>query len=184
MITLRKATPTDAEFLSTIVIMALGEDYASCLNNAQQMQSTVSVCRQEDTLYSWRNAWIAERDGELAGAIIGYDGERYSQMRQATFSRLQDVISEDVMQMQEETQAGEFYLDSLAVLPPFRGQGIGKQLLLHAIKELTAEKNQAVTLVVLPDNPARKLYESIGFHPEKEMFLFGEHYLRCRYLPV
>ena len=36
--------------------------------------------------------------------------------------------------MDDETQAGELYLDSLAVLPDYRRQGIA-QCLLHATKE-------------------------------------------------
>ncbi len=184
MIELREATPQDAAFLAVCMITALGEDYASCLDNRKQMQLAEEVCRREDTLYSWRNSWVAEDGGTQAGAIIGYDGERYAGMRRITFDLLSDIITPETAQMQEETQAGEYYLDSLAVMPEYRKRGIGKSLIMHAITQLTRVKKQPVVLVVLPDNPARRMYESIGFRPEEEMFLFGENYLRCRYFPV
>ncbi|HCS88088.1 MAG TPA: hypothetical protein DIW30_06765 [Bacteroidales bacterium] len=184
MITLRAATQQDAEFLAVCMIMALGKDYAFCLEDSKQMQLAAEVCGREDTLYSWRNAWIAENGDERSGALIGYDGAQYAEMRRITFALLSDIISPETAQMQAETKAGEFYLDSLAVMPEYRKQGIGRTLILHAIEQLTREKKQPVVLVVLPDNPARRMYESIGFRPEEEVFLFGENYLRCRYLPV
>ena len=34
------------------------------------------LARMETSQYSWRNALVAEVDGALAGAVIGYDGAR------------------------------------------------------------------------------------------------------------
>ena len=35
----------------------------------------------EDTIYSYRNTIVAEVDGRLVGAITGYDGSRFQEMK-------------------------------------------------------------------------------------------------------
>lgn len=50
---------------------------------------------------------------------------------------------------------------SMAVLPPYRGQGIGTQLLGHL---LASEAGRcAISLSVSVENPAQRLYERSGF---------------------
>ena len=51
---------------------------------------------------------------------------------------------------------------SIAVLPEYRGQGIGTAL-LERLLELAAPCHPAVCLSVSAGNPARRLYERMGF---------------------
>ena len=62
------------------------------------------------------------------------------------------------------TQAGELYLDSLAVLPDYRRQGIARRL-LKATKEKALRMGlPCVGLLVDKGNPAGEaLYVSVGF---------------------
>jgi [ribosomal protein S18]-alanine N-acetyltransferase len=53
----------------------------------------------------------------------------------------------------------EHILVYIAVDPATRGQGVGKQLMQTAIEFLPG----GIALHVEPDNPARKLYEALGF---------------------
>ena len=68
--------------------------------------------------------------------------------------------------MQGENQ-GYGYVDdntaelSMAVLPEYRGRGIGSQLLTHLFASTCA--NPTVSLSVSIGNPARYLYERFGF---------------------
>ena len=66
--------------------------------------------------------------------------------------------------MEDETQAGELYLDSLAVVPEYRHQGIAKKL-LKAVKERANRLGLPVVgLLVDKGNPAGEaLYASAGF---------------------
>ena len=64
--------------------------------------------------------------------------------------------------MGEETAAGEFYIDSLAVLPDYQHKGIATSLLRHVI----SVKRSTTPLGLLVDvgNPkAEALYTSLGF---------------------
>lgn len=51
---------------------------------------------------------------------------------------------------------------SIALLPECRGRGIGTQL-LEAMLEAARTRYTALSLSVSPENPARRLYERLGF---------------------
>lgn len=84
--------------------------------------------------------------------------------------------------MDDETQAGELYLDSLAVLPEYRHQGIAHHL-IKATKQKADEIGlPCLGLLVDKGNPVgESLYTSIGFryvndnqfggHPMKHLVL-------------
>ena len=54
-------------------------------------------------------------------------------------------------------------ITSLYVFPSFRKAGIGKQLMIHGIEDLMMQGYQKVLLNVYTGNPAKRLYESLGF---------------------
>jgi GNAT superfamily N-acetyltransferase len=54
-------------------------------------------------------------------------------------------------------------LHDLAVIPEYRGCGVGRKLLAAVEEKARALGCTKVTLEVLEANPARKLYESMGF---------------------
>ena len=56
----------------------------------------------------------------------------------------------------------EIFLNNIQLLPAYQNQGIGRQLIELLIGE-AAWKDIPVTLQVLKVNPARKLYERLGF---------------------
>jgi GNAT superfamily N-acetyltransferase len=47
--------------------------------------------------------------------------------------------------------------------PDHRGQGLATRLITHAARELAAEGHDAMHLAVTETNPARALYERLGF---------------------
>ena len=52
---------------------------------------------------------------------------------------------------------------SIAVIAPRRHEGIGRRLLVDLIDASLAQGYSAISLSVIEDNPARRLYESAGF---------------------
>ena len=93
------------------------------------------LCRMEESLYSWKHADMAidVATGEPAGCLISYDGGLYADLRQKTFAYALQRIGKEMPESGMETQAGEFYIDSLAVLPEYRGFKTGRKpvILVH-----------------------------------------------------
>jgi ribosomal protein S18 acetylase RimI-like enzyme len=58
-----------------------------------------------------------------------------------------------------------FVLDDIFVKPEHRGAGIGKALLAHAAAEALRRGAVFIELMVRTQNPARHLYEQVGFEP-------------------
>ncbi|MCM1035200.1 MAG: GNAT family N-acetyltransferase [Paludibacter sp.] len=182
-LTIRPAAFSDAPFVAECVYAALGEDFrnASAEEKRTKLMRMTTICEQEDTLYSWRNTYVAVVGEKLAGALVSYEGARYADLRKNTFQRLGDLVSVEAQTMVDETVAGEYYLDSLAVMPEFRRQGIARELLLDAISRARTYPCNMATLVVIPDSMAMQFYKTLGFRPENILYLFGEDYLRMTY---
>lgn len=65
-------------------------------------------------------------------------------------------------------------IHDLAVMPRFRGKGIGEALLAAVERKAVAEKCCKITLEVREDNRARRLYDRFGFSYGKPKMLFME----------
>ena len=66
--------------------------------------------------------------------------------------------------MDDETQSGELYLDSLAVLPEYRKQGLATQLIEATSQRAKDMHMPCVGLLVDAGNPnAERLYHACGF---------------------
>jgi len=76
---------------------------------------------------------------------------------------------------EEETQAGEYYIDCVAVNPTRQGSGVGSKILQFLINEYVYERNEKLGLLVDKENPdARKLYLKLGFEMVGEKTLAGK----------
>ncbi len=169
----RKADLGDVTLIANVVCAALGEELAEKLRGGLGMSLMEQVVAQPDTVYSYKNSLVAEINGESVGAIIGYDGAKMWELRKPTFTLIEKVTG-TAPQLEEETGPGEFYLDSLAVLPEYQGQGIGAALISEASKQAFANGFNRVALLVDMANPnAERLYARLGFHRDKPVTLLG-----------
>lgn len=157
-ITIREATVHDAPFVARAVLMALHYDESHPFYEVFK-----ELASRTDAQYSYCNALIAEVDGMPAGAIVGYDGARLYELREPLLAIVREREGRE-LEIEDETSAGEFYLDSLAVLPEYRGCGVGSMLLAAASEKAFAAGHERVGLIVDFDNPrAEALYSSLGF---------------------
>ena len=122
-IVVRPAGREDAALIAEVVCMAVGYDTTHPIYHV-----FLTLAASDKAQYSYRNVLIAEVDGTVAGAIVGYDGALLYELREPIFPLLEKYLG-SVPDIEDETAAGEFYLDSLGVLPQFRGMGVGAMLL-------------------------------------------------------
>lgn len=157
-VVIRPATQDDATLIAQVLAMALDGDGSHPL-----FDIFCQLSRRDDTQYSYRNTLVAEVEGSAAGAIVGYDGAKLHHLRRALEEILRDIYGEEFI-LEEETSAGEFYIDSVAILPEFRGLGIGQILISTMCNDAFAAGFNKVGLLVDFDNPrAESLYTSLGF---------------------
>lgn len=122
------------------------------------------LVKMECSQYSYRNSLVAVDDDKVVGVCVSYDGASLHQLRQAFIDAAKEDFNRDFSGIEDETQAGELYLDSLAVLPEYRGHGIASALLKATINKAKAMGLPAAGLLVDNGNPnAERLYRSIGF---------------------
>ena len=184
-IIVRAAVREDAAIIAEAVAMAIGDETA--LRNycgEEYIAVLTEIARREATQYSWQYALIAEVDGMVAGAIVGYDGAELYPLREGTFATLRDCIGRTPT-IVDETSEGEYYLDSVGVLPQFRGLGVGRALVSAFCDKVFAMGHNRVGLIVDYENPdAEKLYTSLGFRRVGTRPFFNHqmwHLQRCAY---
>lgn len=166
----RDATEDDAGVVAWTVLTALDLD-------TSDMDRMLQSCSDVKSMYSWRNSIVACDGGKVVGCIVCYEGDRYESMRQYTWSRLWGAGEDEIRDAQRETGPGEFYLDSLAIVPEYRGMGIGKLLIEAAInrgRELGY--HEFSLLVSVKKTRLKAYYESLGFRKSGRIMFFGYEY--------
>ena len=73
----------------------------------------------------------------------------------------------DIGWLQSTTRDGTFFLGQLFVEAPLQRRGIGTAVMHRLIAEATRE-GQVMTLGVVKTNPAKRLYERLGFRTSHE----------------
>jgi ribosomal protein S18 acetylase RimI-like enzyme len=172
LITIRPATHADATDLACFVDMAsdgLAVSLWETMRKPGEAVFEVGRARalREEGSFSYRNACIAEFDGEVAGALVGY---RIAEVHDRDYRRGGDpnvpalpAMVEPLVEL-ESLVPGHWYVNILATYPEHRGRGIGRALLSHAdaLAKATAARGLAV-IVASGNDGARRLYESAGF---------------------
>lgn len=170
---LRPAAIGDVAFIAQAILEAVGFENPS----AKIVERQIALCLRPDVLYSWRNSTMAVCDDQIVGSLTAYDGRRYCRMRKVTFPLIQEMCGVDFSDMVDETRAGEYYIDSLYVLPQYRKRGIATTLIRNGIAKAKHLRIPKVTLIVNPKKQAVvDLYHSIGFKEEVRLSAFHEDY--------
>ena len=187
LIDIREATKEQAAEIANLIMIAMtdecclyfcGDGYG--LEDFRTMMTM--LVEQEDSQYSYRNTLVAMDRDKVVGISVSYDGSRLHELRRAFIDAAKAHIGKDHSSMDDETEAGELYLDSLAVLPYYRRQGIAKALLLATKEKANLCGLPCVGLLVDKANPVGEaLYTSVGFryvadkrwggHPMKHLIL-------------
>lgn len=162
------ATPDQAASIASLIMMAMDEDccqyFAGPAHTLADFHTMMTgLVKREDSQYSYRNVLVATTaKGDIAGIIAAYDGGQLHTLRKAFLKATKEQLGGDFSGMADETQAGEYYIDSLAVKSEYRKQGIATALLYEMIRRHGTR--QPVGLLVDLTHPwAERLYLSLGF---------------------
>ncbi len=145
-----------------------------------ELELVKTSCSDPQSMYSRNKSLRAEEEGKPIGCIISYSGDDYQRLREYTWSKLwKGVDPATIKQSAIETYPGEYYLDSLAIEPEYRGKGYGKTLMEAAIEEgkKLGYKNFAL-LVALEKPRLNEYYASVGFEEANDVNFFGHKYKR------
>lgn len=179
---IENALTTDAPVVATLIMEAMNHECCQWFAGeahtlADFHRLMTQLVEAEHSQYSYRNALVCRIDGDVAGVAVSYDGSQLHSLRQAFIQGARQAFGRDFSHMDDETSAGELYLDSLCVASPFRGRGIARSLL-----RATIEKGRALHLptglLVDKGNPhAERLYLGMGFQYQNDT-TWGGHAMR------
>lgn len=110
---------------------------------------------REDTAFSYLNCTVIELDGRVIGMLVAFPmhtdpTEVESDPVLAPYSRLEEDDS--------------YYICGMAVMPEYRGRGLGTRLLALAEEQAVNKGFDKLSLVVFEQNSgAKKLYDRHGY---------------------
>ena len=143
----------------------------------------VRLVEMDESQYSYRNTLVAlDADGRVAGAGVAYDGACLHRLRRAFFHVAQQELGRDFSNIDDETGAGEFYLDSIAVYPQYRRQGIATALIRALVAKAHALGMPAGLLVDKANPNAGRLYAALGFKYVEDKMWGGHLMSHLRFL--
>ena len=163
--TIRAATLADASALVVLMDIA-GEGIPNLLwgSLAAPAQSAIEIgrdrARRDEGGFSYRNAIVAELDGDVAGTLIGY---RLDDPYDAgNLDDLSDTARPLVAL--ESKVPGSCYINVLAAFAELRGKGIGTKLLDTAETKGREAGAQSLSVIVGSWNEAAaQLYARVSF---------------------
>ena len=171
MIEIREATKNLAPEIANLIMIAMtdecclyfcGDGYG--LEDFRNMMTM--LVEAEVSQYSYKNTLVAMDGDKVVGVAVSYDGGRLRKLRRAFIEAAKEHIGKDHTGMDDETQSGELYLDSLAVLPEYRRQGIARKLVMTA-KKIADRMRLRLGLLVDKDNTGGEaFYTHVGFRYE------------------
>jgi ribosomal protein S18 acetylase RimI-like enzyme len=88
--------------------------------------------------------------------------ERFRRGYRQSQTRVVQAGPRDIGWVQVAEQVGRFHLRQLHLTSAFRGKGVGARLIKDLFQRATA-LGKPVTLEVMHGNPAKRLYERLGF---------------------
>lgn len=161
-------SPQQAAEIASLIMMAADHDCCQYFAGphhtlADFHKMLTGLVEREDSQYSYHNVLVAKTTkGDIAGIIVAYDGGQLHTLRKAFLQATKEQLGGDFSDMADETQEGEYYIDSLAVKSEYRKHGIATALLYELIRRHGTQ--QPIGLLVDLTHPwAERLYLSLGF---------------------
>ncbi len=162
----RPATKADASALAVLVDIA-GEGMPAYMWGTLKApgQSVLEVGRERaarDTGgFSYKNAIVAEIDGEVAASLVGYRLDDPYDL-EGNLAETPEIVRPLVRL--EAQVPGSWYVNVLATFPEFRRNGIAGRLLAIAEEKAREERAPSLSVIVASWNEdAARLYARAGY---------------------
>lgn len=174
---IREATIADSESITNYLLLVM-EDFFYIFIGKKDYVAVKNLLfhfvKGEQNQYSYQNCWVVQIDGKVIAAVNIYDGANLIQLREPVLKYIKTKYNNG-FNPENETQAGELYIDSIGVDPEWQGKGIGTKLLNFIIEKQVVQKGQTLGLLVEDEKPdAKRLYLKLGFKPVGKKTLVGK----------
>ncbi|MGG0656122.1 N-acetyltransferase family protein [Rummeliibacillus pycnus] len=178
-ITVRPAQLTDATYAAPLIIDAIGE-IANRLTGEDELQAILTelevLFKRTDNRHSYKNTYVAEIAGEVAGIMVVYGGDQAPTLDN-NLEKWLTAKGATIQSIEVEARTDEFYIDTICTAQQFRGQGVGTVLLKYADIVAKEKGYHKVSLSVeKPKERARHLYEKMGFVFSEPWTIIGEEF--------
>lgn len=174
---IRKARRQESTIIANYIFLAMEEIAYQFIgeNSAEKaLQLLNSLIEETNNQYSYENCWLVESENEIVAAALVYDGTKLHELRKPVTRKIEAMFNR-AFNPEDETQAGEYYIDCVGVDPNQQGKGIGTQIFQFLIDEYVNKRNETLGLLVDRDNPnAKRLYLKLGFEVVGEKTLVGK----------
>ncbi len=165
-----EADKQQAATIAQLIMTAMTDDcclyYAGPSHTLADFHDMMTkLVEMDNSQYSYKNTLLAIDESErVMGVCVSYDGALLHLLREQFVSAAKVHFGRDFSNIDDETQEGELYIDSLAVFPEFRGKGVATALLKASISKAKKLNIPTIGLLVDKGNPnAERLYRGIGF---------------------
>ncbi|HEV7333718.1 MAG TPA: GNAT family N-acetyltransferase [Flavisolibacter sp.] len=163
---IRKGTREDSEAITNCLLQAMNEIVYSLIgeqDSGKAKEFMQHFVERKANQYSYQNCWVVEVNQEIVAAVNVYNGADLHRLREPVLAYLRSCFKRTLIP-EDETGAGEYYIDSLGVIPDYQGIGIGSQVLQFLIDKYVTENGKTLGLLVDEENvQAKRLYLRLGF---------------------
>ncbi len=175
-LTIRPARPEDVDVASHVLHDSMG-GLADYLYSGDPRHSVDRYLARMFQIgghrFSWDRSFIAEADGRPVGMLLSYPGGELNRLQLAFILRLPELYRWSAPHVlwraagllnAPETDADEYYVSNIGILPEFQNRGFGAELMAFAEDQARAARLPKCGLAVDEDNRgAVRFYERLGY---------------------
>jgi len=172
---IRNATANDARHLAILINMA-GENLPESLwqqmtdKGQEALDVGASRAAREEGSFSYRHAWMAEIDGQIAGMLLAYllpDDYELSELGSYP------AVVKPLVEL-EALAPGSWYINAIATYEKFRGRGVASALLSACETHARLAGANRLCLIVASENEgAHSLYLKLDYRQIASRPLIG-----------
>ncbi|MUT67542.1 N-acetyltransferase [Paenibacillus sp. NEAU-GSW1] len=154
-------------------------------DEAEAMGILAVFYEQEGNRISYQNVIVDKHDGVITGILVCYGGDDAAALDRPFIERIELETGRIGYSITQETQPGEFYLDSIAVDEQYQGMGIAKALMAAFEAKAIEAGYSLVSLIVEEYNErAHALYVKMGYVEDGVLEVSGHVYKRMVKRPM